>query len=89
MSPVRIRCCVPFCERMVKRHVSETEAICSHHWRAIPTKYRMAYHRSYRWCDGEPYRRKGPPAKRFSVVACLRLWERMKKLAIERAMGIA
>lgn len=54
--------------------VQNYEWICGEHWRAIPAARRRVYHRANR-------------IKRSHVAAIL--WRRLKRLAIERAAGIA
>lgn len=77
----RLACCVPFCRRTTDRP-EFSEWICGDHWRAIDKRRRQVYGRYVR-----QWRRFGPTAGMH--VAAGRIWERLKREAIEAAMGIA
>ena len=94
----RIPCCVPFCRRRTRRPEAlgdGWEWICPTHWRAIPLVRRRAYGRLQRvWYgpDGHgmtlaairAHPRYGSRA--VHRVAVGRLWARLKRMAIERAL---
>jgi hypothetical protein len=95
-KPERVACCVPFCRRTFKAE-GQTEVICGDHWRAIPIRYRRLKSlsgRRYRalcgdkgyweFPPGSPQRMKGHRLAR----QCEFFWERCKREAINRAMGI-
>lgn len=94
----RCQCAVPFCTHTRGPRKGDREALtpttqwlCDKHWRAVPLKMRQAYHRRENWERGDPYRRKGAPAwvrERPNDDGSWRLWERIKREAIQRAMGI-
>ncbi|KAB0269007.1 hypothetical protein FEZ63_02555 [Microvirga brassicacearum] len=76
----RISCCVPFCRRTRKNDLGFLEWICGDHWRGVPKPMRQAYGRvtrRFRRGLGE-YGSRGD-----------RLWRRVKRAAIERAVGIS
>lgn len=77
----RVRCVVPFCRRTREDDPRFSEWICGDHWRMVPKKYRQVYGRfKRRW------RRFGTPVSYHPRGS--RLWERIKREAIERAGGI-
>jgi hypothetical protein len=95
MTTIRLRCCVPFCQHTRGPRKGDTQPlhedmqwICAAHWRPVPKRMRQALSRARNWFGGEPYRRKGSPKLRRNRRAYWRLWERCKRAAIERAMGI-
>lgn len=74
----RIKCEVPFCKRTRGDRkgdpvVDGMQWVCGDHWRAIPRTLRRTYYRARRLDRG-----------RLAAMC----WERCKKTAIERAMGI-
>jgi len=76
-------CLVPGCRCTVAKSdldCEDNEAICTRHWRSIPLRERRAYSR----------RRKIMFEKRDrgSISACWRLWSWLRRMAIEKAMGI-
>jgi hydroxyacyl-ACP dehydratase HTD2-like protein with hotdog domain len=75
----RLKCCVPFCRRTTAR-ADFTEWICGEHWRLLPLRARRVYGRyTRRWRRYSPL----PP-----VMARDRIWQWLKRRAIERAAGI-
>lgn len=77
----RIMCCVPGCRRTLVDNGKFNEWICQKHWSAVPRRDRKVYNRR----------------KRIIIQGCLsvtfgaasdRLWNRCKREAIERAVGI-
>lgn len=77
--PDRIGCCVPFCRR-TRANPGFTEWICGKHWAVIPKVRRRVYGRlKGRW------RRFGDPKDRSRS---WRIWDRLKRQAIELAVGI-
>ena len=86
----RLQCCVPFCRRTraydrpadAVEGARPTEWICGDHWLLVDKAKRRVWGRIRgRW------RRFGPPAAANAIED--RLWARLKREAIERAMGIA
>lgn len=84
MAPARIGCCIPFCRRTRKNPGADgiyaTEWICGPHWIAVPKERRRVYGRLKRaW-------------RRFHFEAdgirSARIWLRLKRQAIEAAVGI-
>lgn len=75
----RLRCVVPHCRRTTGR-AGFTEWICGRHWPAIPKAARRAYGRRVR-----RWRRFHRPS---DGVAARRMWQWLKRRAIERAMGL-
>ena len=76
----RIACCVPFCRRTTLNKHGWSEWICGDHWRLIPKPLRRV--------QGRINRR----ARRGLAVAGERgdrIWNRLKRAAIERALGAA
>ncbi|MBS4018755.1 MAG: hypothetical protein KGZ68_11010 [Dechloromonas sp.] len=99
----RIRCCVPFCRRTHKPMKCEPVAgqvwewICQAHWRQVRRDRRRAYARVRKiWHGGDgrgmtlgeimAHPKWGNRA--VHRAAKDRLWERIKREAIERAAGI-
>jgi hypothetical protein len=77
----RLACCVPFCRRSTGR-TEFSEWLCGDHWRLIDKSKRRVYGRYMR-----QWRRYGPTERVH--VAAGRIWNRLKREAIERAVGIA
>lgn len=99
VSPGRISCCVPFCRRTRRFENGDgsgSEWICWGHWKLLPLRWRKAYFRA--WAESEPEwfaAQKRPPrwmmprparqgVRAFSALD--RIWDRMKRAAIERAL---
>lgn len=92
MSGKRIVCCVPHCRRSTARFESG-EIICEKHYRLVDRKLKKRRAR-VRARD----KRNHQPGRIITALIKLRIlraaqtdamiWERMKKQAIERAMGI-
>jgi hypothetical protein len=92
MSRKRICCCVPGCKRSTARFESG-EIICAKHYRLVDKKLKKLRAR-IRARD----RRNHQPGRIITALIALRIlraeqtdamiWERIKKQAIERAMGI-
>ncbi|WP_156927842.1 hypothetical protein [Bradyrhizobium sp. Tv2a-2] len=81
-STDRARCVVPFCRRTTKRF--KAEWICGNHWPLIPKAQRRVWGRlRKRW------RRYGPEAGVHFDARWWRIWDRLKREAIERAAGIS
>ena len=76
LMPERLHCVVPHCRRSTSRQVGEW--ICGEHWLATPKRYRRAFFRA---------RRRG---KRIALPRHIvdRLWNRLKRAAIETGVGI-
>ena len=78
MSPYRLQCCIPFCRRTIKAGPilarGHDEWICSTHWTSTFRHWRRRLFL---------FRRRG----RQDLEA--KMWERLKRQAIERAAGIA
>lgn len=74
----RLSCCVPFCRRTKQNRGDEKEWICAEHWRAVPRKDRAIYAR---------VKREAKAAGRWTEAAA-RIWRRVKRIAIERGVGI-
>jgi hypothetical protein len=84
MNHDRIGCCVPFCRRTRKNELGFSEWICGDHWREIPKPYRRTWGRLRR-----TLRRGYSPAEIPALEARrYRLWSRVKRAAIERAVGL-
>ena len=76
----RIGCCVPFCRR-TRLNPGFNEWICGKHWAVIAKDRRRVYGRlKGRW------RRFGDPRDQARA---WRIWDRLKREAIERAVGIS
>jgi len=78
MTNPRIPCAVPGCGRTTP--APAVEWVCSDHWRAIPNAMRRVWARLRRAV------RKNDPG--VSYAGYVRLWNRLKRAAIERAGGI-
>lgn len=81
MISSRLLCCVPFCRRTTGR-TEFSEWLCGPHWRLVDKRKRQVYGRYMR-----QWRRYGPTER--MAAAAGRIWERLKREAIERAAGIA
>lgn len=75
----RLCCVVPFCKRTNGR-AGFDEWICGDHWKLIDRDRRRAYGRYAR--QWRRYRQED------AGVAAARLWEVLKRAAIERAVGL-
>lgn len=95
MTAGRINCAVPLCRRTLK--ADSGEWLCGKHWMLIPKNRRRVFsriNRQYRKQFGDnPFWRYPPGSPKR--LACVRLdrrwrrtWARLKRLAIERALGI-
>lgn len=76
----RLHCCVPHCKRSTPRGTwpSSSEWLCSAHWQAIPVDFRRVHGRIKRKHRRNPVDRKVRE----------RIWQRIKRAAIETAAGI-
>lgn len=81
---VKVPCIVAGCRRNVRVKPWDCEGICQLHWAPIPKLYRRAYHRATR----RYFSNSGSASLRFAV-ARDRLWNRLKRAAIERSAGVA
>lgn len=93
----RVHCCVPHCKRSYKNDDAHVETLCGKHWRLaspILRKRAARLFRAYRKRFGNNHFSAYPAgsARRLEAVRlhnlCFQMWERCKKQAIERAMGI-
>lgn len=94
----RIPCCVPFCRRWRRGDPSKSTWMCWDHWKRIPLVRRKAYFRAVAERMPSWLRERGhtprwmlPRSRRVgemprSIQALDRLWDRMKRDAIERAL---
>jgi hypothetical protein len=92
----RVCCCVPFCRRTTGKLPEGFEWICPTHWRTIPQKRRRAYRRVWRlWHGGaehvgmtiaEILAHPKWGKRAIHRAAADRLWARVKREAIERAL---
>ena len=86
---MRLSCCVPFCHRTRGDRKGDPlrpgmEWLCGDQWRLCDKNYRRAYGRHRR-----KWRRFSPKQRDVLMwVVMDRLWRRLKRQAIERAMGI-
>ena len=81
----RLNCCVPFCRRTTAR-TDFAEWICGDHWHLLPLRARRVYGRYVR-----RWRRYSPVAGEGDITGLLakhRIWQWLKRRAIERATGI-
>lgn len=72
----RLRCCVPFCNR-TRKPDEYAEWICGKHWPLTDLQSRLVYRRM-------KFRRPGPEFAQ----ARGRIWDRLRRQAIERAAGL-
>lgn len=79
-APDRIVCCVPFCRRTTRNDKGYSEWICGKHWPLVPR------HLKRRKRQAERIAKRGdrPAAWRLAGL----IWQRCKREAIERAMGL-
>ena len=100
-KPGRIPCCVPFCRRTAaaEKFAGCDEIICGKHYRTVRKKVRRFYSLVWRRINRERARGpaefwKRPPGspERIRLVRlerrAERIWERIKREAIEAAAGI-
>lgn len=79
----RVPCCVPFCRRTIARDrlpSEHAEWICGRHWPAVPKHHK----RRLRQIERIAKRTR----RLSSIMLAQRIWERCKREAIERAMGL-
>lgn len=69
----RIKCCVPFCQRTYHNREGYTEWICREHWRQTSKAWR---------------RRNALFVRRARYDLHRKMWDRLKRQAIERAAGL-
>lgn len=86
MMTTRLHCCVPFCRRTTA-HTEFSEWLCGDHWRLVDRRRRQVYGRYMR--QWRRYRGAPSGLSRSEHNAAHRIWERLKRQAIERAAGIA
>jgi hypothetical protein len=82
----RIPCCVPYCGRTYKpeKCPADAEVMCGKHYRLADGSLRGRLRKLWRM-----YRRTSDRERIARItIACERLWQRVKKQAIERAMGL-
>lgn len=93
----RISCCVPFCRRTCRNDEGYVEHLCGKHWRLADKHLRRRrgkIERRYRRRFGNTgfWEYPAGSSERIEAVRLWRLldrlWERCKKQAIERAVGI-
>lgn len=75
----RLACCVPFCKRTTAR-AEFLEWICGDHWRLVPLAERKVYGRHVKQWRRYHHADDGAAADR--------IWERLKRIATEAALGI-
>lgn len=82
----RVRCLVPFCKRTTPagRFGPDAQWICGNHWRMIPKDRRRVWGRLRK-----QWRRYGPSAGENFDARWWRIWDRLKRSAIEAATGIS
>lgn len=95
----RLSCVVPFCKHTHGRHKGEppfnewTEWICGEHWRLVDQRLKRLRtairRRAERLKTGAEYRRGWVHPRLVNALGSQRrIWRKMKRQAIERAMGI-
>ncbi len=84
----RVACCVPFCRCTVPDR-GQDEVICGKHWRLADRSLTRRYKALWRWIERN---KDGSPSSDRRLVrrwhTAARAWARIKRQAIERAMGI-
>jgi len=75
----RIHCQVPFCRRTIQPDFKEQEWLCSVHWPLTQRSLRKLYFKRKR-----RFRR----GDKSQLPHMMRIWDRLKMQAIERAAGI-
>ncbi|MFG1250004.1 hypothetical protein [Xanthobacter flavus] len=84
---IRVRCCVPFCERTRGDRKSEpplgpgTEWICGEHWQRVPRRLKLIRSRLKRRSAGAGW-------TDTDQLISARVWLRCKRAAIEAAAGL-
>lgn len=87
MSDLRLTCIVPFCRRSRKVYPGERygEWCCAVHWPLAPRTYKRVLFRASR--------RMGRAASYAQFQRLVRLhnlaWEKIKRIVIERAVGVS
>lgn len=87
MGCIRIRCVVPFCRRTAgqRKHwrpiTADTQWLCGDHWRLVDKRLRRLVRKAQRHFHAVGTDR--------ALKLDLWLWDRCKRQAIERGMGIA
>lgn len=81
----RVHCVVPFCRRTTTpgRFGANAQWICGDHWRMVSKDRRRVWGRLRR-----QWRRYGPQTGIHFDARWWRIWDRLKREAIERAGGI-
>jgi hypothetical protein len=99
MSNDRIPCCVPFCGRTADRAKQRgaTQIICQKHWKMVPAETKARYRHVRRrarkiWRAVYVSTKLQQPGRDALIMRanaeCDRVWERIKREAIERAAGL-
>ncbi|MBB3411230.1 hypothetical protein FHT87_005183 [Rhizobium sp. BK316] len=76
----RLSCCVPFCGRTWKGDERAVEWICRSHWTSIRMERRKVYRKAIGAFKADP--------NDLNRTKAIRLWNAMKREAIEKAAGI-
>ncbi len=90
---VRLGCLVPHCRRTFKKDKAGTpwedgdEVMCGKHWRGISRDRRRRYTKLQRLYKNKRGTLQGKLAETLERILG-KEWERLKKIAIEAAMGI-
>jgi len=99
MKPGRIPCIVPFCRRTADaaKMAPATEIICGKHWRTVPAETKARYRQVRRrakklwralYLDKKIQKPGREALCERAYDECDRVWERIKREAIEIAAGI-
>lgn len=78
----RLPCLVPGCKCTLAPAPGDNEGICIKHWKLADRGWRMLYNKRRRLLRADPTNAK-------HLNSCQRIWWRLKRQAIERAVGIA
>jgi len=78
---MRVGCVVPYCRRTTVAGRPDAEWLCPKHWPTISKRRRQVWGRLRK-----QWRRYGP--EKVSPARWFRIWDRLKREAIERAGGI-
>jgi len=97
----RAKCVVPFCNHSKGFEQQGVEWICGDHWRLVPRRVRQIKFKRFRQeklanekfralydAQGSRYTDEQFRAVKEAMDAATRAWERCKRQAIERAVGI-
>ncbi|MFG1300349.1 hypothetical protein V5F49_11200 [Xanthobacter sp. V3C-3] len=83
---IRVRCCVPFCNRTERAEAADREVLCQRHYMATPRPLRVEYEAAWREADKADQRRAdGLDVSMAPYLRVTNAFEALKSAAMETA----